>query len=104
MPVVEQVASTWLGLGAAAESLTFVQIGLRAVIVSAATLVMTRVGHRRFLAQLSTFDAVVVFRLASMLARRRAMVRARPRVTSACRRPGPSARTDGRYVDRSGSS
>jgi uncharacterized membrane protein YcaP (DUF421 family) len=58
-----------LGLGVSADQLTFLQVALRAVVVCLATLVIVRVAHRRFLAQLSTFDAVVVFLLASMLAR-----------------------------------
>lgn len=58
-----------LGLGRAAADLTFLQISARAVVVCLVTVVTVRVAHRRFLAQLSTFDAVVVFLLASTLAR-----------------------------------
>jgi uncharacterized membrane protein YcaP (DUF421 family) len=45
------------------------QISLRGIIVFIATLVMLRVGDRRFLSKRSAFDAVVGFILASMLAR-----------------------------------
>ena len=58
-----------LGLAVAPDHLTFLQMSLRAVITFAATLTMARLGHRRFLAQLSAFDAIVGFILASVLAR-----------------------------------
>lgn len=58
-----------LGLGVPADQLTYAQVALRACVVCVMALVIVRVAHRRFLAQLSAFDAVVVFLLASMLAR-----------------------------------
>lgn len=58
-----------LGLGWEANTLTFVQIGLRGLVVFAATLVIVRCGDRRFLSQKTAFDAVLGFILASMLAR-----------------------------------
>lgn len=58
-----------LGLGHEAAALTFMQISLRGVIVFIATLVVIRLGDRRFLSQKTAFDAVLGFMLASMLAR-----------------------------------
>jgi uncharacterized membrane protein YcaP (DUF421 family) len=58
-----------LGLAVAPDQLTFVQMSLRATIVFGATLTMVRLSHRRFLAGLSAFDAIVGFILASTLAR-----------------------------------
>jgi uncharacterized membrane protein YcaP (DUF421 family) len=58
-----------LGLGREATALTFIQIGLRGVIVFVVTLVIARCGDRRFLSQKTAFDAVLGFILASMLAR-----------------------------------
>jgi uncharacterized membrane protein YcaP (DUF421 family) len=58
-----------LGLGLEAKDLTFVSIALRGVIVFIVALVMVRLADRRFLANLSAFDAILTFILASMLAR-----------------------------------
>jgi uncharacterized membrane protein YcaP (DUF421 family) len=65
--------SVWLadllGLSVPPDRLTFMQMSFRAVIVFGATLTMVRLSHRRFLARLSAFDAIVGFVLASTLAR-----------------------------------
>lgn len=58
-----------LGLGLEPKDLTFIQISLRGVIVFIAALAMVRMGSKRFLAKLSAFDVILVFILASMLAR-----------------------------------
>jgi uncharacterized membrane protein YcaP (DUF421 family) len=58
-----------LGLYTPADQFTFGQMTARALVVCVAALVIVRVAHRRFLAELSSFDAVVVFLLASTLAR-----------------------------------
>jgi uncharacterized membrane protein YcaP (DUF421 family) len=58
-----------LGLGAAPTELTFVQIGLRGIIVFVVTLAVVRCADRRFLSGKTAFDAVLGFILASMLAR-----------------------------------
>ncbi len=58
-----------LGLGLQPKDLSFIQISLRGVLVFLMSLVMMRIAHKRFLAKLSTFDAVLGFMLASMLAR-----------------------------------
>lgn len=58
-----------LGLGVEPKSLTFLQISLRGIIVFIVSLVMVRIGSKRFLARMSAFDAILGFILASMLAR-----------------------------------
>ena len=58
-----------LGLGLEPKDLTFFQISLRGVVVFLSSLAMVRVANRRFLANLSAFDAILGFILASMLAR-----------------------------------
>lgn len=58
-----------LGLDAPPTELTFVQIGLRGIIVFCATLVAVRCADRRFLSGKTAYDAVLGFILASMLAR-----------------------------------
>ncbi|HEX4343677.1 MAG TPA: YetF domain-containing protein [Verrucomicrobiae bacterium] len=58
-----------LGLTLEPKSLTFFQIGLRAVIVFLAALIMVRLGSKRFLANKTAFDAILAFMLGSMLAR-----------------------------------
>ncbi len=58
-----------LGLNVPAQSLTFVQISLRGVIVFVAALIMVRLGDRRFLSNKTVFDAILGFMLASVLAR-----------------------------------
>jgi uncharacterized membrane protein YcaP (DUF421 family) len=58
-----------LGLSLEAKDLTFVQISLRGIIVFIVSLIILRVGNKRFLAKMTAFDAIVGFILASMLAR-----------------------------------
>jgi uncharacterized membrane protein YcaP (DUF421 family) len=60
---------TVLGIGRPAQNLTFLQITLRGIIVFIITLVMVRLGDKRFLSKKTTFDAILGFILASMLAR-----------------------------------
>ncbi|HWD19372.1 MAG TPA: YetF domain-containing protein [Verrucomicrobiae bacterium] len=59
----------WLGIGQHAMNLTFMQVAFRALIVFVASLVIVRVGDKRFLSGKTAFDAVLGFMLASMLAR-----------------------------------
>ncbi|HEX3801094.1 MAG TPA: YetF domain-containing protein [Verrucomicrobiae bacterium] len=58
-----------LGLNSNPQNLTFFQIGLRAVIVFLASLIIVRIGNKRFLANKTAFDAILAFILGSMLAR-----------------------------------
>lgn len=59
----------FLGLGAAPETLTFVQISIRGIIVFVLTLVMVRLSARRSLARRTVFDSIFLVILASVLAR-----------------------------------
>src|SRR5881392_1449221 len=59
----------FLGLGADPQTLTFVQISLRGIIVFVFTLLMVRVSARRSLARRTVFDSVFLVILASVLAR-----------------------------------
>ena len=65
MEQIEQL----LGLTSDPKNLTFLQIGLRGILVFLTALVMVRVGDKRFLPKKTAFDAILVFVLASMLAR-----------------------------------
>ena len=58
-----------LGIGLEPKNLTFLNIALRAIIVFFTTLLILRIGNKRFLSKMSAFDAIVGFILASMLAR-----------------------------------
>jgi len=58
-----------LGLGSEPKSLTFVQIAARGVIVFIVSLIMVRMGDKRFLSKKTAFDAILGLILASMLAR-----------------------------------
>ena len=60
---------SYLGLRAEPKDLTFLQVSLRGIIVFLVSLVMVRLGDRRFLPKKTAFDAILVFVLASMLAR-----------------------------------
>src|SRR5215831_16977971 len=64
-----QSLHTVLGLNVEPKDLTFLQISLRGIIVFFVTLMMLRLGDKRFLSKRSAFDAVLGFILASMLAR-----------------------------------
>jgi len=59
----------FLGLGAEPQTLTFIQISLRGIIVFIFTLVMVRISARRSLARRTVFDSVFLVILASVLAR-----------------------------------
>ena len=60
---------TLLGLGEEPKDLTFVQVSLRGIIVFLATLTMVRFGHKRSLSRKTSFDAVLLVILASVLSR-----------------------------------
>lgn len=58
-----------LGFGDDPKILTFPQIAIRAIIVFIVTLIMVRLGDKRFLSKKTAFDAILGLILASMLAR-----------------------------------
>src|SRR5258705_6227865 len=59
----------FIGLGAEPQTLPFVQIWLRGIIVFMFTLLMVRISARRSLARRTVFDSVFLVILASVLAR-----------------------------------
>jgi len=59
----------FLGLSAPPETLTFVQISIRGIIVFVFTLIMVRMSARRSLARRTVFDSIFLVILASVLAR-----------------------------------
>ena len=63
------IGRTLLGLGLEPKDLTLLQMSVRSVIVFAVTLLMVRVANKRFLSNMSAFDAILGFMLASVLAR-----------------------------------
>ena len=58
-----------LGLGIEAKELTLIHVVTRGVIVFLASVIMVRLGDKRFLSRKSALDAVLGFILASMMAR-----------------------------------
>ena len=69
MHEVYDILQPILGLNVQPEKLTVSQICLRGTIVFIVTLIMVRLGDRRFLSRKTAFDAVLGLVLASMLAR-----------------------------------
>jgi len=61
--------NTHLGIGSEPANLTFLQIAVRGVIVFAISLIMVRLGDKRFLSNKTAFDFILGLILASMLAR-----------------------------------
>jgi uncharacterized membrane protein YcaP (DUF421 family) len=61
--------NAFLGLGQEPKGLAFLQIAMRGIIVFLVTLVMVRLGDKRFLSKKTAFDAILGLILASMLAR-----------------------------------
>jgi len=58
-----------LGIGQEPKNLTFPQIAARGIIVFVVSLIMVRLGDKRFLSKKTAFDAILGLILASMLAR-----------------------------------
>jgi uncharacterized membrane protein YcaP (DUF421 family) len=68
MRAYEQIRQV-LGLDLEPRDLSFFQISLRGIIVFVVSLVIVRVANKRFLSNMTAFDAILGFILASMLAR-----------------------------------
>jgi uncharacterized membrane protein YcaP (DUF421 family) len=64
-----EMLNSLLGLDKDSSQLSITEILLRAVIIFVMTIVIVRVGHKRFLAKRSAFDVVLGFILASLLSR-----------------------------------
>jgi uncharacterized membrane protein YcaP (DUF421 family) len=58
-----------LGLGLDIAEVDPVQMGLRTILIYAATLAIVRVGSKRFLSQATAFDAIVAIMLGSIMSR-----------------------------------
>ena len=59
----------WLGIGVSPEDFTVWQVMARAVVIFVASLVMLRVGHKRFFARRNAIDVLIMLVLASTMAR-----------------------------------
>ena len=66
---MNDIAETLLGLSAQPSQLTFLQIGLRAIIVYLAMILFVRFGKKRFLGEATAFDAILVITVGSLAAR-----------------------------------
>ena len=60
-----ELAETLLGLSAKADDLTLAQVALRAFLVYGALIVFVRLGKKRFLAQATPFDAILLILIGS---------------------------------------
>src|SRR5947208_1070018 len=56
-------------LGTDPKELTVFQVGVRALVTYLFTILIVRIGHKRFLGQATTFDAVLGFILGSVMSR-----------------------------------
>jgi uncharacterized membrane protein YcaP (DUF421 family) len=61
--------SDLLGLGLDVQDVHAMQMALRTILISAATLIIVRVGSKRFLSQATAFDAIVAIMLGSIMSR-----------------------------------
>lgn len=59
----------WLGLGLDVSDVNSLQMGLRTVLVYAFTLLLVRLGSKRFLAEATAFDIIVGIMLGSVMSR-----------------------------------
>jgi hypothetical protein len=64
-----KLAETLLGLSAKADDLTLAQVALRAFLVYGALIVFVRLGKKRFLAQATPFDAILLILIGSIASR-----------------------------------
>lgn len=69
MDSLYRYADTLLGLSERSQQLTYAQMGLRAVIVYVAMIVLVRFGKKRFLSRATAFDAILVIIVGSTAAR-----------------------------------
>ena len=69
MDIIRVRSHDLLGLELEPKDLNLLQMSVRGVIVFGITLVMVRLANKRFLSNMSAFDAILGFMLASVLAR-----------------------------------
>lgn len=63
------VINALIGLHAKPDDLTFAQVALRAILVYGAVIALVRVGKKRFLAQATAFDAILLVLIGSVASR-----------------------------------
>ena len=64
-----ELAETLLGLSAKADDLTLAQVAVRAFLVYSALIVFVRLGKKRFLAQATPLDAILLILIGSIASR-----------------------------------
>jgi uncharacterized membrane protein YcaP (DUF421 family) len=69
MEAVAEVAETLLGLSVTADGLSVGQVAVRAVLVYGAMIAFVRFGKKRFLAQATAFDAILIILIGSIASR-----------------------------------
>ena len=69
MTALTEFAETFLGLSAAAADLSFGQVAVRAVLVYGSMIAFVRFGKKRFLAQATAFDAILIILIGSIASR-----------------------------------
>ena len=71
MLAMAELAETLLGLSAKADDLTLAQVAVRAFLVYSALIVFVRLGKKRFLAQATPLDAILLILIGSIASRGR---------------------------------
>lgn len=66
---IKHFLESLLGLKSEPHDLTFLQISIRALIIFVASVIIVRIGHKRFMAKKTAMDMILAFTLASVLAR-----------------------------------
>ena len=69
MLAMAELAETLLGLSAKADDLTLAQVAVRAFLVYSALIVFVRLGKKRFLAQATPLDAILLILIGSIASR-----------------------------------
>ena len=69
MLAMAELAETLLGLSAKADDLTLAQVAVRAFLIYSALIVFVRLGKKRFLAQATPLDAILLILIGSIASR-----------------------------------
>jgi uncharacterized membrane protein YcaP (DUF421 family) len=69
METVAEIAERLLGLSEKPEALTFAQVAVRAFLVYCVLIAFVRFGKKRFLAQATAFDAILIILIGSVASR-----------------------------------
>jgi uncharacterized membrane protein YcaP (DUF421 family) len=69
MPMLSDLPELLLGLSLKADDLNIAQVALRAVLVYGALIAFVRLGKKRFLAQATAFDAILLILIGSIASR-----------------------------------